>query len=267
MSAAFTQEAKNKSVTEYLGTLVWDGTPRIERWLVDCAGAEDSPYVRAASRAMLVAAVRRARQPGCRFDQMPILDGPQGCGKSSALRLLAVEDDWFSELPLLDGDVRRIIEATQGKWIIEACELKGLLQRDDAEDDDDDDDEDGEDDDDEGDGGDAEDEDDGDDDDDDDDGLPPAAALKSFLSRSVDEARMPYQVERTRVPRQFVVVGTTAATPYLKDATGNRRIWPILVRRFDLARLAEVRDQLWAEAAVAEITGESIDLAAAAPSA
>ena len=258
MSAASAQEV-TKSVTEYLGTLVWDATPRIDRWLVDCASAEDSSYVRAASRAMLVAAVRRARHPGCRFDQMPILDGPQGCGKSSALRLLAVEDDWFTDaLPRLDGDVRRIIEATQGKWIVEACELESLLQSDDAdadadadadEDDDDDDDAGGDD------GGNG------------DDGLPPAAALKSFLSRSVDEDRMPYQVERTRVPRQFVVVGTTAATPYLEDATGNRRIWPIHVRRFDLVHLAEVRDQLWAEAAVAEITGESIDLAAVAPSA
>ena len=267
MSAAFTQEAKNKSVTEYLGALVWDGTPRLDRWLVDCAGAEDSPYVRAASRAMLVAAVRRARQPGCRFDQLPVLDGPQGCGKSGALRLLAVEDDWFSDLPLLDGDVRRIIEETKGKWIVEASEIQHLFQADDDEDDEDD--EDADDADDEGDGG---DEGGGTDDDDDDEGedddLPSAAALKSFLSRSVDEARMPYQREHTRVPRQFVVVGTTAAaTPYLGGATDHRRIWPICVGRFDLDRLTEIRDQLWAEAAVAEITGESIDLAAAAPSA
>ena len=237
MSAAITPEAK-KSVTEYLGILIWDGIPRIERWLIDYAAAEDSPYVRSASRAMLVAAVRRARQPGCRFDQMPVLDGPQGCGKSAALRLLAVEDDWFTDLPRLDGDVRQIIGATAGKWIVEAGELEGLLKSNNDSDDEED-----------------------------ADSLPPAAALKSFLSRSVDEARMPYQVEPTHVPRQFVVVGTTAATPYLEEATGNRRIWPIRVGRFDLGRLAEVRDQLWAEASVAEASGEAIDLAVAAVSA
>jgi predicted P-loop ATPase len=275
MSAADTQEVVKKSVTAYLGTLVWDGIPRIERWLIEYAAAEDSSYVRSASRAMLVAAVRRARQPGCRFDQMPILDGPQGCGKSAALRLLAVEDEWFADLPLLDGDVRRILEATAGKWIVEASELESLLKSGNTSGDDKDggkdnkDDKGGD-----GAGDDDEEADDEDDDDDDEeeeeeeaDTLPPAAVLKAFLSRSVDEARMAYQVERTRVPRQFVVVGTTAAEPYLKDSTGNRRIWPIRVGRFDLTRLAEVRDQLWAEASVAEANGESIDLVAAAVSA
>jgi predicted P-loop ATPase len=258
-----TQDAPKKSVAEYLGTLVWDGTPRIDRWLVDCASAEDSPYVRSASRMILVAAVRRARQPGCRFDQMPILDGPQGCGKSAALRVLAVEDEWFCDtLPRLDDDSRAIIEATAGKWIVEAGEIQHLLQGDNAEEED----AEAEEPDDESAEGDDEDAEDGDDDSEEDD-LPSAAALKVFLSRQVDEARLPYQRERTRVPRQFVVVGTTAATPLLGDTSGQRRFWPIRVGRFDLVRLAEVRDQLWAEAAAAESSGESICLDATAPNA
>jgi len=83
-----------ESVIDYLNSLAWDETPRLDRWLVECAGADDSPYVRAVSRAMLIAAVRRARHPGCRFDQMPVLEGPQGCGKSAALRVLA--DAWLA---------------------------------------------------------------------------------------------------------------------------------------------------------------------------
>lgn len=71
---------------------------------------------------------------------------------------------------------------------------------------------------------------------------------------------MPYQRERTRVPRPFVVVGTTGVSDYLVAATGNRRILPVHVVRFDLDRLRAVRDQLWAEAAVAEATGEPIHL-------
>ena len=252
-----TQEAPKKSVTEYLDALVWDGTPRIDRWLVDCASAEDSSYVRSASRTLLVAAVRRARKPGCRFDQMPVLDGPQGCGKSAALRVLAVEDAWFcDDLPRLDGDTRAIIEATAGKWIVEAGEIQHMLQGDNAEEEEDAEAE-----------GDEDDDADEDGDEGEDDGLPPAAALKTFLSRQADEARMPYQRERTRVPRQFVVVGTTAATPFLSDMSGQRRILPIHVGRFDLVRLAEVRDQLWAEAAAAEASGESIYLDAVAPNA
>ena len=274
MSETFTQEAKKKSVTEYLDALKWDGTPRIDRWLVDCANAEDSSYVRSASRALLVAAVRRARQPGCRFDQMPVLDGPQGCGKSAALRVLAVEDAWFcDDLPRLDGDSRAIIEATAGKWIVEAGEIQHMLQGDNAEEAEDAEAEEPDDDDDDAEGDDNEDDADEEGDDDEEDGLPPAAArraqtqLKVFLSRQADEARMPYQRERTRVPRQFVVVGTTAATPFLSDMSGQRRILPIHVGRFDLVRLAEVRDQLWAEAATVEASGESICLDVIAPSA
>ena len=264
-----------KSVTEYLGSLVWDGTPRLDRWLIEYAGAEDSSHVRSASRAILIAAVRRARNPGCRFDQLPVIDGPQGSGKSAALRTLAVDPAWFSDEPLDLTNFRQILESTKGKWIVEATELESLFQRprsvvdadDDAEDteadgEDKDEDEDvAEDDDDDEGGGDEGGGDEGGGDEGGGDDLPPAAALKSFLSRQIDEARMPYQTERTRVPRPFVIVGTTAATPYLKDMTGNRRIWLIRVERFDLVRLAEVRDQLWAEAAVAEASGESIDLA------
>lgn len=218
-------EAKKfeKVVTAYLDSLVWDGVPRIDRWLVDLAGSEDTPYVRAASRAMLVAAVRRARQPGCRFDPMPVLEGPQGCGKSSALRILA-GDGWFTDdFPL--SDTLRLIEATAGKWIVEAAELRYM-------------------------------------------GAGDVAALKACLSRPHDEARMAYRREVTRVPRSFVIVGTTSAPePYLRDPSGDRRLWPVRVQRFDLARLTEVRDQLWAEAGIAEAAGESIHLANTDPSA
>jgi hypothetical protein len=203
-----------KSVTDYLNSLVWDRTPRIDRWLIDYAEAEDTPRVRAVSRYMLIAAVRRARQPGCKFDQMPVITGPQGCGKSSALRMLAIDDAWFTDAaPISSENARQIIEATAGKWIVEASELSSL----------------------------------------------DAATLKEFLSRSYDEARPTYQRECTRVPRQFVVFGTTSATPYLQD-TSNRRLWPVSVKRFNLGRLVEIRDQLWAEAANAEAAGEPIQL-------
>ena len=198
-----------KSVTDYLDALTWDGTPRIDRWLVDYAGAEDTPYVRGVSRAMLVAAVRRARHPGSPLDQVLVLEGPQGCGKSTALRVLAADDAWFTDALPSVKDARQVIEATAGKWIVEDSELAAKMA---------------------------------------------AAGFKAFLSATHDEARLAYQRESTRVPRSFVVVGTTNATDdYLRDATGNRRFWPVRVRRFDLERLAAARDQLWAEAAGASI--------------
>lgn len=264
MSPATQETLAHKNVTDYLSSLVWDGVPRIDRWLIDYAGADDSPHSRSAGRMTLVAAVRRARHPGCRFDQLPVIVGPQGCCKSSALRLLAVEDSWFTDyVPLTSSDTRRIIEATAGKWIVEASELESMLRTsrkaaihtlaegDEEEEEGDDEAEDEDEDDEENDEHDEE-------DDDEEDEMPPAAALKMFLARSHDEARLAYQREVSRIPRGFVVVGTTGQTDFLVDATGNRRIVPVHVRHFDLDRLREVRDQLWAEAAVVEAAGQPI---------
>lgn len=111
----------NESVIDYLASLRWDGTARLDRWLINCAGAADTPQVREVSRKSLIAAVRRARQPGCRLDQVLVLDGAQGCGKSSLLRTLAVRDAWFTdEFPL---NPRGLVEATEGKWIVELTTL------------------------------------------------------------------------------------------------------------------------------------------------
>jgi hypothetical protein len=115
-------------VREYLDGLKgkWDGTPRIDRWLVDYANAPDTNYVLAVSKLFLVAAVRRIREPGCKFDEMPILESGQGTNKSTGLRALAVRSEWFADDLPLDGDTKHLIEQTSGKWIVEAGELKGM---------------------------------------------------------------------------------------------------------------------------------------------
>jgi len=108
--------AQKKTVREYLDSLVWDKQPRLDRWLINHAGATDTPRTCAISRCALVGAVRRARQPGCRLDQMLVLVGPQGCGKSRALRMIAVSDDWYANgFPTMSEDL--------GKWIVEVAEL------------------------------------------------------------------------------------------------------------------------------------------------
>jgi Virulence-associated protein E/Bifunctional DNA primase/polymerase, N-terminal/Primase C terminal 1 (PriCT-1) len=112
-------------VRQYLGELVWDGTPRLDRWLIDYAGAADTKYVRAVSALPLLAAVRRVRSPGAKFDELLILESPQGTGKSSALRALCAVDEWFSDDLPLGVDTKVAIERTVGKWIVEAAELHG----------------------------------------------------------------------------------------------------------------------------------------------
>jgi predicted P-loop ATPase len=80
-------------VRDYLDGLLRDGTPRLDTWLVTCGGAEDSPYLRAVGTLLLIAGVRRIRQPGVKFDEMPVLEGDQGTNKSSALAALALNEE------------------------------------------------------------------------------------------------------------------------------------------------------------------------------
>lgn len=110
---------------DYFAELVWDGTPRLDTWLIDYAGAPDTTYVRFVSSIPLIAAVRRIRQPGCKYDEMLVLEGTQGMNKSSALRALCPVPDWFSDDLPLNVDSKRIIESTLGKMIIESSDLAG----------------------------------------------------------------------------------------------------------------------------------------------
>lgn len=205
-------------VRDYLDGLAWDGVPRIDRWLVDYAGAADTEIIRAESRLVLVAAVRRVRDPGCKFDEMLIIESPtQGTAKSTALSTLCPNPAWFGDNLALGGDMKLFMEATAGKWIIEAGELRGIGTRD-------------------------------------------VRDLKALLARQIDECRLSYGRCNTVRPRQCVIIGTTNDETYLRDPTGNRRFWPVRVRSFDIERLRADRDQLWAEAAHAEASEESIRL-------
>ena len=123
-------------VIDYLyGLPEHDGAPRVGTgetpgWLTTYLGAPDTDYVRAVSRLMLVAAVRRVRHPGCKFDEMVILEGEQGSGKSTALAVLCPRPEWFTDDISLNVDTKKLIEDTDGKWICEAGELKGKRQED-----------------------------------------------------------------------------------------------------------------------------------------
>lgn len=124
-------QKKRHPVVEYLEKHTWDGTPRLAQWLIKYAGAqlrsdEHEAYVRAVSTIVMVAAVRRVRKPGCKFDELLILESGQGTFKSSALRALCPNEDWFTDDLPLGVDAKQVIERTSGKWIIEASELHGI---------------------------------------------------------------------------------------------------------------------------------------------
>jgi hypothetical protein len=113
-------------VCDYLDTLQWDGVPRLDKWLITYGGAEDNNYTQAVGALTLIAAVRRVRQPGCKFDEMLITEQPQqGTDKSSAWAVLAVHDDWFGDDLPLNADGRRVMETLRGRWMSKHPSCRG----------------------------------------------------------------------------------------------------------------------------------------------
>ena len=70
-------------VQDFIIQETWDGQPRIATTLIDYLGAEDTPLVREQTELWFVAAVARVFTPGCKFDNVLTLPGPQGIGKST----------------------------------------------------------------------------------------------------------------------------------------------------------------------------------------
>lgn len=122
-------ENKFHPVREYLRSLEWDGESRLDTWLrvgVNARGPE--PYLRAVSQLIILAMVARVERPGIKFDLIPVLEGKQGIGKSSAARILA-GDDWFADnLPDLKHPDARL--NLRGKLVVEMPELANLKRGD-----------------------------------------------------------------------------------------------------------------------------------------
>ena len=112
-------------IVDRIAAVQWDGTDCIPFFLRDILGAEDTPYTREVSRLIFHCGMARLMNPGCKVDYMPILTGKQGCGKSTAVRLLALEDSWYGELPDIRDD-KKAGELLRGKWMIEMGELSAF---------------------------------------------------------------------------------------------------------------------------------------------
>lgn len=113
--------AKFHPVREHLRALPkWDGIERCDHWLPECLGSVDSPYQRMAGRMFLTSMVARVFRPGCPAQHMMVLEGDQGKGKSTALRILGGE--WFADTPFKIGD-KDAYMALKGVWLYEISEM------------------------------------------------------------------------------------------------------------------------------------------------
>ena len=190
----------------------------------DILGATD-PFANTLVLKTLVAAARRARNPGHRHRAMLVLKGEQKCGKSATVKILA----GFNEERRLNfyhstgnGNIadRDTILECQGALFVEVEELSALSKADEN-------------------------------------------ALKTAVSREVDVITKKYEPDAHTYPRSFVFVGTTNKDEFLTDSTGNTRYWVVEIpkdARVDVARLEKLRDVLWAEADFLAKTSEPNEL-------
>jgi predicted P-loop ATPase len=115
------RQHKFHPIKRELESYVWDGTPRLKDWLVNYLGVEDIAYTRSVGLKVLVAAIKRLYEPGCKFDYIMVLEGVQGIGKSRAISILGGEYYGDIDINLHSKDT---IEIMRRLWIIEAAEME-----------------------------------------------------------------------------------------------------------------------------------------------
>jgi putative DNA primase/helicase len=214
-------------VREYFESLKWDGVPRLATWLKDYAGCVTQPdeYLAAVGTIWMVAGVRRIRQPGCKFDIMPVFEGGEGVKKSSMLRTLAtfgrdVEEEYFADGIRFEAiHERGSVMKMQGKMIIEFAEMAGFSNKD-------------------------------------------IKAVQAWVTLQEDEIEVKHKQQTAIHLRQFITAGTynpVQGNGWIANIPGMRRFLPISVtKRIDLDGIREVREQLWSEAAHLEAQGYKI---------
>lgn len=114
-------------VRDILDSLEFNGKEHIRSLLTDYLGVEDTEYSYQVMRLWMLGAVARVYEPGCKFDYTMIFTGPQGLGKSTFLKMMALNDSWFNDsLDSLDSD--KAAQSLMGSWIVELAELKSLAR-------------------------------------------------------------------------------------------------------------------------------------------
>lgn len=110
---------------QWLESLTWDGVPRLNFLMSEGMGSEENSYTEAVGRCWLISMVARVFQPGCKVDTVPVLEGSQGAGKSTALRILGGK--WFTECheSVLTKDFYGVL---QGHMLVEISEMHSFTR-------------------------------------------------------------------------------------------------------------------------------------------
>jgi len=120
---------KINSLQKWLLREKWDGIPRIEKLLIDFLGAEDCQMTRIFTRKWFISAAARAMEPGCKADNVLVLTGRQGIGKTVFFETIGSRfytgDFSLGEIDSKDGKIK-----LQSSFIVEFSELAGISKKD-----------------------------------------------------------------------------------------------------------------------------------------
>lgn len=206
---------------EYFETLKWDKKPRLDTWLTYYLGAEEQnkDYLKLVGSKWLIAAVKRIYQPGCKFDNVLILEGDQYIGKSPSLETLATIDGerYFTDESIDFSGNKDSLMKLQGKLIFEMPELASFRKAETNE----------------------------------------IKAFIGRGTDEYRPPYGRKVVPRPRMFVMAGSVNPIAG--YLTDPTGNKRYWPVKCgKKIDLIALTADKTQLWAEAVYRYKNGEQI---------
>lgn len=192
----------------------WDNVPRAENIFVKFLGAKDSEYTRAVTKHFLFGAIARALYPGCDFQEVPVLQGAQGIGKSRLVRMLGGKhgvnpkgENWH--IALRDQlDDSHAVDAMRKGWIVEIEEFAAGSRAD-------------------------------------------VNAMKGVLSADDITRRFAYDRRAKTIKAHWVFIATCNDDAPLRDQTGARRFLPIKCHNRESniveGMTAEYIQQVWAE--------------------
>ena len=198
-------------IIEYLDSLEWDKTCRIENIFQQCFDIDDTKLVRAMAKKWFIAAVKRTYEPGCKFDNMIVIQGGQGIGKSTFCSRLAKGNS--TDISFDEINNKDIINKLNQTWIGIIDEMDNY-------------------------------------------GKKEMGSIKTFLSKTKDEARLAYAKNIEEFQRHCVFIGSLNDETFLRDITSSveRRFWIFRANKqkwdgtLNKILTNKVVDQLWAEA-------------------
>lgn len=204
---------------KYFESLEWDGHNRLDTWLTYYLGADkqNPEYLRLVGSKWLIGSVSRIYRPGCKFDNVLVLEGKQGIKKTSAFDTLATfhKESYFLEF---SGDIsnKDSIMLMQGKVIVEMAELASIRKSE----------------------------------------IEEMKTFLSRRKDEYRPPYGRNTIERPRFFVFGASTNNTSDDGYLIDPTGSRRYWPVGCNVIDLGALEKDREQLWAEAVYRYKSGE-----------